>query len=130
MIRKLIAAALLIPAIAAAQPARLQIRVESDATPITQAQIMTGIDITHTNAAGIARLTVGPGTHLVKVRLIGFRPDSFRITLARGADTAVTVELHPAAEDLEQVFVTSSRGVRRLATRASAGARRRSGRLT
>jgi iron complex outermembrane receptor protein len=112
--KRLIAALLIAPSIAAAQQARLTIRVESEGNPLSQAQIMTGIDITATNAAGIARLVLNPGAHLVKVRLIGFKPDSFSVTLARGADTTVAVELHPAAEELEQMFVTSTRGVKRL----------------
>jgi outer membrane receptor for ferrienterochelin and colicins len=114
MIHRLAAALFLVPSLAAAQMARLQVRVESEGHPIAQAQVMTGIDITATNALGIARLTLGPGTHVVRVRLIGFKPDSFRVTLARGADTTVMVELHPAAEELEQMFVTSTRGVKRL----------------
>ena len=113
MIRKLIAL-LAIPSIAVAQQARLQLRVESQGHPVVQAQVMTGIDITATNAVGVARLMLGSGTHLVRVRHASFRTDSFRVTLARGADTTVKVELHPVIPDSEPVFVTSARGIRRL----------------
>jgi iron complex outermembrane receptor protein len=114
MMRRLLAALVVAPSIAAAQQARLSVRVEAEGNPLAQAQVRTGIDMAATNVAGIARFTLGPGTHLVKVRLIGFKPDSFQVTLARGADTTVVVELHSAAEELEQMFVTSTRGVKRL----------------
>src|SRR5215207_3076444 len=108
MFRKIFAALIAAPCIAAAQTtARLSVRVESEGTPLAQAQVMTGIDIAATNAAGVARLIIGPGTHLVRVRAIGFKPDSFRVTLAVRADTTVTVALHTAVEELEQMFVTS-----------------------
>lgn len=113
--RKILAALLVVPAIAAAQQtARLSVRVESEGNPLQQAQVATGIDIVPTNAAGIARLTLKPGTHLVRVRMIGFKPDSFSVTLRPSMDTTVAVELQPAAEELEQMFVTSTRGVKRL----------------
>ena len=105
MIRKMIAL-LAIPSLAVAQQARLQVRVESRGHPIVQAQVRTGIDITATNAVGVARLMLGPGTHLVHVRHAGFKPDSFRVTLARGADTTLKVELHPTGE-LAEVFAGS-----------------------
>src|SRR6185436_8855142 len=66
------------------------------------------------NAAGVARLTLKPGAHLVRVTQIGFKPDSFRVTLAARADTIVAVRLHAAAKELQPMFVTSTRGVKRL----------------
>jgi iron complex outermembrane receptor protein len=107
-------ALLVVPAALAAQTARLSVRVSAEGNPLQQAQVVTGIDVVPTNAAGIARLTLKPGTHLVRVRLIGFRPDSFSVTLAANADTTVAIELKPAAEELEQMYVTSTRGVKRL----------------
>src|SRR3982750_4237167 len=99
MLRKILAALIAAPCIAVAQTtARLSVRVQSEGNPLAQAQVMTGIDIASTNAAGIARLELGPGTHLVKVRMIGFKPDSFRVTLRARLDTVVTVDLKPAAE--------------------------------
>jgi len=107
-------ALLVVPAALAAQTARLSVRVSAEGNPLQQAQVATGIDIVPTNAAGIARLTLKPGTHLVRVRMIGFKPDSFTVTLAANADTTVLIELKPAAEELEQMYVTSTRGVKRL----------------
>ena len=112
--RTFLTALLVAPAALAAQTARLSVRVAAEGNPLQQAQVATGIDVVPTNAAGIARLTLRPGTHLVRVRLIGFKPDSFSVTLAANADTTVAIELKPAAEELEQMYVTSTRGVKRL----------------
>ena len=115
MIRKLIATLLAVPSITVAQQAaRLTVRVESEGNPLAQAMVVSGIDIIPTSAAGIAKLTLNPGTRLVKVRMIGFRPDSVSLKLVAGQDTTVIFDLRPVAEELEQMFVTSTRGVKRL----------------
>jgi iron complex outermembrane receptor protein len=116
-VRALIAGLLLAPAAAVAQQpqtARVTVRVESEALPLVRAQVTVGSRAAITNAAGVAPMDLPMGEHLVRVRHIGFRPDSLRITVTPGRDTTISFTLEPAAEELEQMFVTSTRGVKRL----------------
>jgi outer membrane receptor for ferrienterochelin and colicins len=114
--RAFAAALLAMPLALGAQSAtaRLTVRVESDATPLMRAQVIAGAQSALTNATGVARLTLAPGEYLVRVRLIGFKPDSARVLVPSGRDTSLSFSLAPAAEELEQMFVTSTRGTKRL----------------
>lgn len=97
-----------------AQTARVTVRVEAEALPLVRAQVTAGSRSAVTNAAGVAPMDLPMGEQLVRVRHIGFRPDSVRIAVTPGRDTTISFTLEPAAEELDQMFVTSTRGVRRL----------------
>jgi iron complex outermembrane receptor protein len=115
--RALIVGFLLAPGLGVAQQpgtARVTVRVEADATPLVRAAVTVGSRSAITNASGVAPLELPAGEQLIRVRHIGFRPDSARIMVTSGRDTTISFTLEPAAEELEQMFVTSTRGVKRL----------------
>jgi outer membrane receptor for ferrienterochelin and colicins len=116
-VRATILGLLLAPAVGVAQQAptaRVTVHVEAEALPLVRAQVTVGSRSAITNAAGVAPMVLPMGEQLVRVRHIGFRPDSLRITVTPGRDTTISFVLEPAAEELEQMFVTSTRGVKRL----------------
>jgi outer membrane receptor for ferrienterochelin and colicins len=108
------------PRAAAAQapPARVTVRVTAEGAPLAHAVARAGDGPAargaETNAAGVARLVLPPGEHLVRVTLLGYAPDSARLTVGAGRDTTLAFELRAAAAELSGVVVTSARGAQRI----------------
>jgi iron complex outermembrane receptor protein len=91
----------------------VSVRVGSEGGPLAHALVGTGSSGAETNAAGVARLTLPRGEHLIRVTLLGYAPDSLRVALA-DRDTLLSVELTPIAEELSGIVVTSARGAQRI----------------
>lgn len=52
---------------------------------------------------------VAPGSHLLRARLLGYAPDSARVTVTSGGAVEATLALHPVAVNLENVLVVAHR---------------------
>ena len=107
---------------AAAQPAAtardtlatLRVRVRRDTVPVEGVVVRSGRTGTPTDASGAATLRLPAGPHAIITARIGFRPDTTRLTLRAGQDTAIVVRLAEQGSALEAVVVTSTRGERRI----------------
>ena len=97
-----------------APAARLAVRVESDGAPLAGAQVNGAGGGGVTNAAGLVRLRLPAGPTRLQVRRLGFAAESLALVLPTGADTLVRVELHPVAESMTSVVVSSQRGATRI----------------
>ena len=91
---------------------RISIRVTAEGQPLAHVIARSDISAAETNAAGLARLTVTPGRHSIKVMLLGYKPDSMSITVTR--DTLVEFTMSPVAEELSGIVVMSARGAQRI----------------
>ena len=107
----MVAVLLAIPA--AAQEARVTVQVRAEDAPVAAAEVRSGTVGARTDAAGSAVLRLQAGARTIAVRKIGFAPATLSVVLS-GADTAVTVELEEAAEELEEIVVTSTRTGQRI----------------
>lgn len=67
-----------------------------------------------TDAAGNATLPLTPGEVVIAARRIGLVPDSIRLVLHTGVDTAVALLLHEQAAVIAPVMVSSTRTERRV----------------
>jgi len=67
-----------------------------------------------TDGAGVARLPLPPGRHVVRVGRIGFAETEVAVDVRAGAEVAVNVTLEEAAVETEGVVVTSTRADRRI----------------
>ena len=115
-----LAAAVLSIAPAAAQPpGALEGTVVSSATrePVAGAAVeVDGERAAVTDARGRFRVSpVAPGTHAVTARRVGFARASASVDVAAGATATVRIALGEQALLLEQVVVSATREVRRLA---------------
>lgn len=113
-----VALATLATSAAAQPPATVTVRVSSGGAPVEHAVVAAGGGTraagAETNAAGLARLRLAAGAHVVRVSRIGYAPDSARVTLRAGGDTLLAFTLRDTAAALSRVVVTSTRGARRL----------------
>ena len=67
-----------------------------------------------TGASGLATFTVPAGAYTLHASRLGLRPDSLRLALRAGQDTAVVIELEEQSAELETIVVTATRGERRV----------------
>ena len=79
-------------------------------TMVADAVVRSGSRGALTDAAGRVTLTLPAGMHVVVASKLGFAPDTVRLTLAPGADTAITFRLRPQAANLVGVTVSAARG--------------------
>jgi iron complex outermembrane receptor protein len=103
-----------VAASAADSLATLRVRVRRDTVPLEGAIVRSGRAGAPTDATGAATLRLAPGPHAVITARLGFRPDTARLTLRAGQDTAIAVRLAERGAELEAVVVTSTRGERRV----------------
>jgi outer membrane receptor for ferrienterochelin and colicins len=99
----------------AQEPARVSLRiaVQSQSAPVAGASIEVGGDAARTDAAGIATLSVPPGTLLIKVAKPGFAPGSASLVVEAGRPAAVDVELQKLETVEDDITVNATRtGVR------------------
>lgn len=94
--------------------ARVSVRVESEGLPLAHAVVHGETTAAETNAAGLARLTLPAGSHLVRVTLLGYAPDSALVVVAGGRDTTVHFILTAIPAELSGIVVTSARGAQRI----------------
>jgi len=66
------------------------------------------------DVGGGATLRVPPGARVLVAGRLGYRPDTLRLLLRPGQDTAVVAHLAEQGAELEGVVVTSTRGERRV----------------
>lgn len=102
---------LLVGATARAQT--VEVRVLGAGAPLSGATVVLDSLERRTGAPGIVRFTVGAGLHRIRVRRVGWRPDSLAL-MGGGADTTVTFDLEPLAAELEDLIVTTNRTARRV----------------
>jgi hypothetical protein len=67
-----------------------------------------------TGADGEAVLRVTAGSAMFVLAHIGFLPDTVTISLRRGQDTTITVDVEPQVVELEGVVVSATRSERRV----------------
>ena len=79
-------------------------------TAVTDAVVRSGTRGGLTDATGRVTLALPPGAHVVVASKLGFAPDTVRLTLVMGADTAITLRLRPQAAMLVGVTVSAARG--------------------
>ena len=96
--------------------ATLTVRVRAEAAPAPGVTVRA-LDLAPpggalTDDAGAATLRLPPGARLLLLSRLGLRPDTLRLVLRAGQDTAVTRELEEQGEALERVVVTATRGDR------------------
>jgi outer membrane receptor for ferrienterochelin and colicins len=98
--------------------ATVRVTVRHDASPVPGA-IVRALDLAppvgaQTGAAGDATLRLPPGPRTLVASRLGFRPDTVRLVLRAGQDTALVVALEEQDAELEAVVVTATRGERRV----------------
>lgn len=94
--------------------ARVAVHVVQDTIPIQGALVRAGATQAPTNASGDAVLRLAPGTATIIARKIGFHPDSVRIEIRADLDTTLVLTLVEQPAVVAPIFVTSTRGERRL----------------
>ena len=129
----LLAALAVAPAVAAAQDpargsdslARVAVSARHDGAPAPGVVVRLGAAegvspggrpgaAAQTDARGVAALSVPAGAYVLRAARLGLRPDSLRLTLRAGQDTAVVIELEEQEAELEAIVVTATRGERRV----------------
>lgn len=98
--------------LAAQEGVRVTVTVTAENAPAAGATVRAESATVRTNAEGIATLRLAPGERTIAVSKLGFA--SQRITLLLRADTTVAVALEEAAEELEEIVVTSTRTGQRI----------------
>jgi iron complex outermembrane receptor protein len=98
--------------LAAQEPIRVTVMVTAEDAPAAGATVRAEAATVRTNAEGVATLRLAPGERTIAVSKLGFAPR--RITLLLRADTTVNVALEEAAEELEEIVVTSTRTGQRI----------------
>jgi iron complex outermembrane receptor protein len=96
----------------AQEAVRVHVVVRAGDTPAAGATVRAEAATVRTDAAGAATLRLAPGERTIAVSKLGFAPQ--RITLRLRADTTVAVALEEAAEELEEIVVTSTRTGQRI----------------
>src|SRR5262245_850885 len=104
----------LVPCVLGAQEASVRVRVQHEGTPVSNARVTSDTLTRVTTASGVVVLRLAAGAHWLHATRIGFSPDSFRLSLAAGGDTTVTLTLERHAETMEAVVVSSTRSERRV----------------
>ncbi|HEX6322873.1 MAG TPA: TonB-dependent receptor [Vicinamibacterales bacterium] len=111
----LLALALSLVASTAAQVpvSTLIVEVQAAGAPVAEADVTAGGVTSRTDAAGLARFSVKPGSIDVLVTKEGFSPASATAVLREGQEQKILVELSPAAVE-EAVTVSATRTDKRL----------------
>ncbi|MFN8646540.1 MAG: TonB-dependent receptor [Gemmatimonadales bacterium] len=112
---------LALAAICLAAPLRAQqphglllVRVHADSAPVAEAVVRTGRFGALTGPDGTARLTLPAGPRLVSIARVGFHPESTTVRVAADSTTTLDVQLTAAEVELEEIVVSTTRGLRRL----------------
>ncbi|HEX8455303.1 MAG TPA: TonB-dependent receptor [Longimicrobium sp.] len=104
---------LILPSCLAAQDTvRVTVLVRAGDAPAAGATVRAEAVTVRTDAEGTATLRLVPGERTIAVSKLGFAPR--RLTLRLRADTTVAVALAEAAEELEEIVVTSTRTGQRI----------------
>lgn len=94
--------------------ATVRLRVFSNSTPLPGVRISGGGGSAETGVDGGAVLAVMPGPSRFVLTRIGFLPDTLLLSLHRGQDTTVTVELVVQVVELEGIVIAATRSERRI----------------
>lgn len=94
--------------------ATVRFRVFSDSTPLPGVRISGRGGRAETGADGGAVLAVMPGPARFVLTRIGFLPDTLLLSLHRGQDTTITVELVAQVVELEGIVIAATRSERRV----------------
>ncbi len=93
----------------------VRVRGDSTGTPLVESAIVrSGTVGARTDERGQATLRLPAGTRMIIATKLGYRPDSMSLSVRTGADTTITLTLTPQAVDVSAVFVTATRGERRV----------------
>ncbi len=90
------------------------VRTESSAGPVEGVQVRASGIGALTDRAGMARLRLSPGEHVLETERIGFPSVRLGIRLSPAGDTLVVIRLQEVALETEGIVVTSSRRERRI----------------
>lgn len=110
-------AALFVPFVLAAQDARtatVHIQTSTASGPAPGVVVSSGSIAVQTDASGRAVLRLPPGPASIRVRRLGFAPDSARLELRSGTDTAIAFVLREGTASLASVVISSTRVERRV----------------
>ncbi|HKG93604.1 MAG TPA: TonB-dependent receptor plug domain-containing protein, partial [Gemmatimonadaceae bacterium] len=102
------------PAAAGDTTATVTVRVRHDSLPLEGVLVRSGRVGAPTGASGAATLRLRAGAHEIVSARLGFRPDTTRLTLRAGQDTAITVRLAERTVEIEAVVVSATRSERRV----------------
>ncbi len=102
------------PSAADAQLVSVAVRIESTAGPVDRAQITVSGVRRLTDARGIARFDLSPGTHIFAAERIGFAPARVTVVLEAARDTLIVILLDEAAIEEKEIVVLSARTERRI----------------
>lgn len=95
--------------------ARVTVRaISSDGRPVEGAAVRSGDARAATDAAGRARLLLGPGPRTITVVRLGFAPDTLHVVLRAAADTTLQAVLREQTIEVAPVVVSSTRIERRI----------------
>ncbi|HEX8430946.1 MAG TPA: TonB-dependent receptor [Longimicrobium sp.] len=92
--------------------ARVTVTVRADDAPVPGATVRADAVTARTDAAGVATLSLLVGERTITVAKLGFAPAT--LTLRLRADTTVAVALAEAAEEMEEIVVSSTRTGQRI----------------
>lgn len=98
--------------LAAQEVVRVTVVVRAGDAPSAGATVRAEAATVRTDAEGTATLRLAPGERTIAVSKLGFATQ--RLTLRLRADTTVAVALEEAAEELEEIVVTSTRTGQRI----------------
>jgi iron complex outermembrane receptor protein len=98
--------------LAAQETVRVTVVVRAGDVPAAGATVRAEAATVRTDAEGTATLRLAPGERTIAVSKLGFAPQ--RLTVRLRADTTVAVALEEAAEELEEIVVTSTRTGQRI----------------
>ncbi|HEX8671494.1 MAG TPA: TonB-dependent receptor, partial [Longimicrobium sp.] len=98
--------------LAAQETVRVTVVVRAGDAPAAGATVRAEAVTMRTDAEGTATLRLAPGERTIAVSKLGFA--SQRLTLRLRADTTVVVALQEAAEELEEIVVTTTRTGQRI----------------
>ena len=90
------------------------VRVHAQGAALQGALVESAGQTVVTDADGLARLTLPPGDHRVRVLAEGFLEEATTIRVQSDAATEIKVELSPVPRIEEEIFVSATRSERRL----------------
>ena len=95
--------------VAAQEPARLQVEVRSDESPVRDADVVVNGLTQKTDAQGTTQFFVAPGRTDIVVAKTGFAPASASVDLAANQQQTVIIALNRGASVEEHVTVSATR---------------------
>ena len=100
------------PVPVAVQTAAIRVQVQASDKPVEGAEVSAGNQVAMTDAAGVAVLTVAPGSAIVVVLKAGFVVTSVAVTVQSGQQQEVLVDLvaEPSVEETIVVSATRTEG--------------------